>query len=297
MSQKARGPVKLSFERTTLRISIQDIAPLHQITPAIKKGIKYRQIFSSIKEIGIIEPPVVIRSGQKGKYIMLDGHLRLEACKDLGREHLVCLIATDDEAFTYNRHISRLASVQEHKMIMRAIERGVPERTIAKALDIRMPTLHAKTHMLQGICPEVVELLKDKHVPIHTFGVLKKMTPLRQIEAAELMISMNIFSQGYAVSLLASTPKEHLIEPDKPKKVKGLTERQMDLMARESASLDKEFKMVEQTYGGDHLDLVLTIGYLRKLVDNPRISRYLERNYEEIHVEFRRLIDASQGPA
>jgi hypothetical protein len=123
------------------------------------------------------------------------------------------------------------------------------------------------------------------------------MTPLRQIEASELMISMNIFSHGYAASLLASSTKDQLVEPDKPKKIKGLTERQMDMMARESSSLDKEFKMIEQAYGGDHLDLVLTIGYLRKLIDNPRVVRFLEKNYDEIHTEFRRLVDSGQSPA
>jgi hypothetical protein len=297
MTNKPRGSVKLSFERKTVRIAIGAIAPLHQITPAVKKGIKYRQISSSIRELGTIEPPVVLRTSEKDKFIMLDGHLRLEVCKDLGHTHVVCLIATDDEAFTYNRHISRLASVQEHKMIMRAIERGVPEKTIAKALDIRMPTLRAKTQMLHGICNEAVDLLKDKQVPIHTFGVLKKMTPLRQIQAAELMISMNIFTEGYAASLLASTPKEQLIDPEKPKKVKGLTERQMDMMARESASLDREFKTIEQSYGGDHVDLVLTIGYLRKLIDNTRVARFLERNYEDFYVEFRRMVDTGQSPS
>jgi hypothetical protein len=182
-------------------------------------------------------------------------------------------------------------------MIMLAIERGVPEKTIAKALDIKLGTLRQKTQMLQGICPEVVELLKDKHVPIHTFGVLKGMAPLRQIEAAELMISMNIFTHGYALSLLASTAKELLVETDKGKKLKGLTDRQMEMMARESASLEREFKLVEKSYGGDHLDFVLTVGYLRRLVDNPRIALYLERNYEEIHAEFRRLIAGSQNAA
>ncbi len=111
------------------------------------------------------------------------------------------------------------------------------------------------------------------------------------------MISMNIFSQGYAASLLASTAKEQLVEPDKPKKIKGLTERQMDLMTRESSSLDREFKMIEQSYGGDHLDLVLTLGYLRKLIENTRVARFLERNYEEIYSEFRRLIDAGKSAA
>jgi len=297
MSSKPRGPLKISFERKTIRILIDAIAPLHQIAVAVKKGFKYRQICSSIRELGIIEPPVVVRSAHAGKYLMLDGHLRLEASKDLGHTHLVCLIATDDEAFTYNKHISRLATVQEHKMIMRAIERGVAEKTIAKALDVGISTLRAKTQILQGICSEAVELLKDKQVPVHTFTALKKMAPIRQIEAAELMISMNIFSKGYAASLLASTPKEQLVDPGKARKIKGLTERQMDLMARESASLDREFKLVEQSYGGDHLDLILAIGYVRRLVANPRIAKFLERNYEDIYAEFRRLVGTTQSAA
>jgi hypothetical protein len=123
------------------------------------------------------------------------------------------------------------------------------------------------------------------------------MAPIRQIEAAELMISMNIFSKGYAASLLASTPKEQLVDPGKARKIKGLTERQMDLMARESASPDREFKMVEQSYGGDHLDLILAIGYLRRLVANPRIAKFLERNYEDIYAEFRRLVETTQSAA
>lgn len=122
-----------------------------------------------------------------------------------------------------------------------------------------------------------------------------RLSPQSCAKSGALGISCQHLLSGYAVSLLASTSKEHLVEPDKPKKVKGLTERQMDMMSRESASLDKEFKMVEQTYGGDHLDLVLTVGYLRKLLDNQQISRYLERNHEEIHVEFRRLVESCQG--
>lgn len=40
-----------------------------------------------------------------------------------------CLASTDDEAFTYNKRISRLAPIQEHRMILKAIERGVPEES------------------------------------------------------------------------------------------------------------------------------------------------------------------------
>ncbi len=41
--------------------------------------------------------------------------------------------------------------------------------------------------MLNGICAEVIDLLKDKSVNPHTFETLRKMRPMRQIEAAELM--------------------------------------------------------------------------------------------------------------
>jgi DNA invertase Pin-like site-specific DNA recombinase len=36
-------------------------------------------------------------------------------------------IATNDEAYCYNKHVNRLVTVQEHMMIRRAIERGVPD--------------------------------------------------------------------------------------------------------------------------------------------------------------------------
>jgi len=38
---------------------------------------------------------------------------------------------------------------------------------------------------------------------------------------------------------------------------KGLTDEQVNLMERESANLEREFKIAEQSYGTDHLDLVL----------------------------------------
>jgi hypothetical protein len=42
-------------------------------------------------------------------------------------------------------------------------------------------------------------------------------------------------------------------------------------MERESASLAREFKAAEQTYGADHLDLVLANGYVSKLLRNGRV--------------------------
>ena len=62
-------------------------------------------------------------------------------------------------------------------------------------------------------------------------------------------------------------------------------------MERESASLDREFKLVEQTYGADHLDLVLATGYVNRLLSNARLVRYLAQHHPAILEEFQRIVD------
>jgi len=49
---------------------------------------------------------------------------------DLGIDAAPYLIADDDEAFTYNKRGNRVATMQEHYMIVRALERGVSEKTL-----------------------------------------------------------------------------------------------------------------------------------------------------------------------
>ena len=205
--------VKMGFEETRLRIAIAQIQPLKLVSEAVKKTPKYAQIAASIREVGIVEPPVVARDrSDPGKYLLLDGHLRIDVLKDMGQTEVTCLISTDDEAFTYNKRVNRLAMIQEHRMIVKAVERGVPEERIAKALNVDVQSIVRKRRLLDGICPEVAEILKDKHIAIHTFTELKKMVPLRQIEAAELMVAMNKFTINYAKSLVAATPQAQLVE-------------------------------------------------------------------------------------
>jgi len=217
--------VKMAFEEDVLRIAIADIQPLRLVTREMKKTPKYRRIAASMQEVGIVEPPIVARDRTKpGKYLLLEGHLRIDVLKDLGHTDVVCVVSTDDEAFTYNKRVNRLAIIQEHKMILKAIERGVSEERIAKALNVDVAGIKQKRRLLDGICAEVAEIFKDKYIAVQTFTEFKKMAPLRQIEAAELMVAMNNYTTTYAKSLLAGTPESHLIESAKPKHVKGVTD-------------------------------------------------------------------------
>jgi ParB-like chromosome segregation protein Spo0J len=284
--------VQVGFEEDGMRLAIADIQPLRLVPMTVKLTAKYTQIVSSVREVGIVEPPVVARDrADSKKFLLLDGHLRLEVLKDMGETEVVCLISKDDEGFTYNRRVNRLAIIQEHRMILKAVERGASEARIARALNIDANTLRHKMRLLDGICSEAAELLKDRHVATNTFWLLRKMASIRQIEAAELMIAMNKYTTGYARALLAATPQSQLVETDKPKTIKGLTSDQMALMERESASLEREFKIVEQSYGADHLDLVLAKGYLAKLLGNARIVRYLAQRHQDLLAEFQKITE------
>jgi ParB-like chromosome segregation protein Spo0J len=284
--------IKLGFETETVTLQIDQIIPLKVTAPNIREKVKYKQIFASIKEVGIIEPPAVTPCNDKsGRYYLLDGHLRIEALKDLKQKQVTCLISTDDEAFTYNKHINRLSTIQEHKMIVRAVERGVSEEKIAKALNVDVRSIILKRKMLDGVCKEAVDMLKDKMVSGGVFRILKKMKPMRQIECAELMNSMNVYTVPYAKALLAGTPKERLSEPEKPRKIKGIDEEQMARMQSEMLSLQNEYNVIEDTLGSSVLNLTVAKGYVSKLMDNAKVVRYLAQNYPEILEEFQKITE------
>ncbi|MEP1699383.1 MAG: plasmid partitioning protein RepB C-terminal domain-containing protein [Paracoccaceae bacterium] len=284
--------VVAAFERDLRRIAFDQIAPLYVVSPQTKETVKFKRIASSIGEIGLVEPIVVTRDRQDPtQYTLLDGHLRLEVLKDQGATDTPCIISTDDEAFTYNKRISRLATIQEHKMILRALTLGASEERLAKALNVNIKTLQDKRRLLDGICPEAAEMLKDKQVALTGFRILKKMKPMRQIEAAQLMVTMNKYTVNYAQSLLAGTPESQLVSGATPKKIKGISREQLDLMERESANLEREVRLVEDSYGADHLDLVLARGYVTRLVSNERITKYLALHHEEFLPEFEKITE------
>ena len=284
--------VVAAFERELLTVRFDQIAPLYIVTPQKKANTTYKQIAASVHEIGLVEPIVVAPDKHEpNQYTLLDGHLRLEVLRGLGHVETECLISTDDEAFTYNKRINRRATIQEHKMILRALSLGVPEERLASALNVNIRTIKGKRRLLDGICNEAAELLKDKQVALTSFQILKKMKPMRQIEAAQLMVAMNKFTINYARSLLAATPENLLVSAATPKKLKGISREQLDLMERESANLEREVRLVEDSFGADHLDLVLARGYISKLMSSEQIRRYLSLNHEEFLPAFEKITE------
>ena len=218
--------IRLACDPKILSLPVSSILPVRKLSTGIDRTEKHRRIAASIREVGIVEPLIVYpQANGSTQYILLDGHIRLAILKEMGQEKVNCLVAADNEAFTYNHKINQLSAIQEHFMILEAIRQGVSEERIAKALSVDVAAIRRKRDLLDGICKEAVQLLKEKRASTGAFREMRKVKPMRQIEMAELMVAANNFSASYAQCLLAATPQEQLLEPDKPKDVRGLEPR------------------------------------------------------------------------
>lgn len=282
--------MKLGFEMKSIRLSLDDILPVRQFKAEGKHVPRYKSILVTMKEVGQVEPLVVHpQKDVPGKYLLLDGHLRFFALKELGQGSADCIISNDDECFTYNARVSRVPPIQEHKMIMRAIRNGVKPERIAAALDIPIRVVQASMKLLDGIHPEAAEMLKDKNISPKAIRLLKRVNAVRQLEIAELMVNANNFFTGYAEALVLGTPREQLADASVPKKKTGLRPEQIAKMEQEMESLERDIKAVSETFTENMFNLTCARTYIRKLLENGKVARFLNANHPEIFSEFENI--------
>jgi hypothetical protein len=178
-------------------------------------------------------------------------------------------------------------------MILKVLDAGVAQDKLARSLAISLETVRRNRSLLQGICPEALDLLKDKHVAHETFRYLKKAKPIRQIEMAELMTAASTYSTSYAKALLIATPRELLVDPDKAKKPSGVKAEDLARMEHEMQTCEKDFLLIEETYGRNVVDLTLARGYLKKLLENGRVVQYFAKRYRDLLPEFQRIVETA----
>lgn len=285
--------VHIGFERRVVVIRLTDILPLRRLAPNVARSKRYARIATSIAEVGVIEPLPISKANAEGKHLLLDGHLRYYVLCKRGEERVRCVIEEDDESFTYNKRVNRLATVQEYYMIQRALERGASAEKVARALGMDVKSLTRRRTMLDGISAEVIDLLKDRTVSKAIFDALRKMKPLRQYEAADLMIQAGNLTTGYAKALLAGTKQGDLVAPEKPKRLNGLSPEQMARMERELEVVSRDFKAVERTFGDDVLHLVLASRYVSRLIANGNVVAYLRKRHGDMLVELQTIVAAA----
>lgn len=283
-------PIKPAFLMDPITLSLDKLLPSRRLLPELKATTRYKVIAASVREVGIIEPLVVYpQSGKSGQHLLLDGHVRVEILRELGKPTVTCLVATDDENLTFNDGVSRLSPIQEIRMIQRAIADGVSEERIAKALNVTIKTIRDSRSQLADISPDAIELLKDKPIADMALRVFKQVKAYRQVEMAELMATSGTYTHSYAKLLLASTSRDQLVHADKPDR----RPEQVAQLETEMRTMEREFVAIEETYSQDMLNLQLARGYLKTLLGNARVAKYVAGKHGELMEQLQKVVEAS----
>lgn len=291
---KAPLNLTLGFDLETWQIPLEELMPSKKVPDGVMTTRKFRQIVSSIREIGLIEPLSVIKPDENASgFLLLDGNLRVLALKELGQDTAPCLIAKDFETYTYNHRINRLSTVQEHYMLRRAIDKGVSKERLARAFSVNLSTINSRINLLHGICPKAVELLQDHQFTPDVTRHLRKMKAARQIEAVELMIAANTITGAHADALLKATPPEQRTDytPPKAEEPKGNPLEQIVRLEREMNQVQAKYKRAEESYGSELLNLVVAKGYLKKVLENEAVRAFVGRNAPEILEQFELVLN------
>ena len=286
--------VRMAFDPEGRMIALDQILPSRLLPDSITETPRYMRIDRSIEHLGVIEPLIVFPQDSKAKkFVLLDGHVRLMILKARNVTEALCLISTDDETLTYNHKVNQVQAIQEHFMIVKAINAGLTEERIATTLNVDVRRIREKRNLLEGLCKEVVELLRTRNISSKAIGELKRVRPLRQIEMAELMIAGNNFSSGYAKAMVLQTKPEFRLEPSRCEDPYAPTTVQIARIEREMNSVTRDFRRMEEDHGKNVLNLVLTAGYLKSLLNNASIVKFLSQRYAEILSELQKIVDAA----
>jgi hypothetical protein len=92
----------------------------------------------------------------------------------------------------------------------------------------------------------------------------------------------------------AATPADQLVEGKRQSNL-GLSTEQMEVISDEAERLDREFRAIEQTYGADHLDLVLATAYISSLLENAKVVRHLARRHSALLSEFQKISEMQKA--
>ncbi|HAU3347145.1 TPA: plasmid partitioning protein RepB C-terminal domain-containing protein [Salmonella enterica subsp. houtenae serovar 1,40:z4,z23:-] len=280
--------IKQSFSNEFVHLEINKLIPSKPLINNIKNSIKYQQIKTSIAEFELVEPILVYFDKKENEIRILDGHLRIEAMKELGIEKAACIISTLDDTFTPNKHVNHMNAIQEHKMIKKALTK-VSIKKLSAVLGISVDNITEKTNFLTGIDPIVISLLSDKPIPRTTFTILRKMKPIRQIEVVESMIGFDNYSRGLAVSMLDNTPEHLLVKKPKQPIKSNKAKKAMLRLEREMTVTKEETSKIKHEYGSNTLKFSIARSYIDSLLSSPKILHWFLENEPQYLTELKKI--------
>ena len=273
--------LSLAFQTLFVRIPLLRIDNPRPLSWHERTDKKYRQIEASVQAIGLVEPLVVIKE-VAGRFRLLDGRKRLHALQKLGARATHCLIATEDDCYTYNRRTNYLSPIAEHQMIAKALQTN-SEETISKALGVSVRTILWKRDLLTGISQEVVDLLVSRRVPARAFATLRTLDHDHQMLVARMMLASNQTSNRFVRALAAASA-------ELPRKPSSARVRPQTTLKETVDTLLGGLDELQLAFGREQLELNIWRYYLKRVLNSRTVCQFLGNKHAKALKTLRAVI-------
>jgi len=287
------SPIRTGFEPTVLRLGLSSLIPRHPLPERLKRTRKFRQISASIREVGLIEPMVVSRiAGDSTRFLIIDGHLRWLALRELNTPDAMCLVSHSAEAVTYDSRSAVLAPIQERMLIQRAVQDGVRPERLARALLLEPEQQRRHQADLDRLDPAAAALFRGHRLSADIVDILLEMAPRRQREAALLMLAAANVSASYARVLHAETRSVDLVDPSMPKQIFGLDESALRQMESAAAGINRAFVAIQSDFSTNTLDLMQVRAFCEQILGLPAMRSHLASHHPAALASVEQILSA-----
>ena len=172
-----------------------------------------------------------------------------------------------------------------------ALARATTRPLTQQVVNVKVEKIRASRDLLTGIDSAAVHVLRDKQISAGALKVFKKVKAARQLDMARLMVMTGNYSLVFAETLLAGTDKKELLSPDVPKKIRKLKIEEIARLEAEMGSMERNFKLAEDGYSANVLQLSVAGRYVERLIGNRRITKYLAQHHADIFKELSHVIE------
>ena len=278
-------------------IPIEMLIPLKERDINFKNHRGFQKIKSTIEAVGLVEPLCVYK--ESSGYVILDGYLRFKALQELGITTVPCWIHKDKEAYTYNRMVNRLSTIQQSRMLHQSLD-TLDRKTIEQAFGLKNIEYRLATNILNQLHPNVIKAIDKDIISRRCATQLTNVNKERQDQILKEMSSTNDYSISFARALIIKTaPEQRSQKGNNNKPWAGNSEKKRQLVEK-LEEIQKRYDFYSNLYRQYSTDLLRLCVYARRLITNETIAAHLDANFPELLARFQRIVfgkDGSQGIA
>ena len=183
----------------TKTVDIDLLIPFENHPFKKRNGIEHQELTESIKGNGLLEP-IIVRSFPAGKYEIISGHRRVEACKELGITNIPAII----EELTIDEAIVQMVDSNIHREHILPSEKAFAYKMKSEALKHQGKTYGQVVHKSRDTVSNT-----DSGRQVQRYIRLTKLIPqlLKMVDEERIA-----FSVGVELSYLDEYEQQDLLE-------------------------------------------------------------------------------------